>query len=90
MDTRDDIFKTYINWLPMAGKIMRIAWGKIISLISWSLFKPIDFAASFWPTEIDWSPALNISASKAESLSESDIIPAANAPIVKPKTTGNP
>ena len=64
--------------------------GKIISLISWYLFKPNDLAASFCPIPIDWRPALKISASNAESLNDKEIIPAKKALKLIPKITGKP
>ena len=76
--------------MHIAGKITLNAWGKTINLISKYLFKPIDLAASFWPLFIDCIPALKISASKAESLNDKDIIPAIKGPKLIPNNTGSP
>ena len=76
--------------MPIAGNITLKAWGNTINLISWYLFKPIDFAASRCPFPIDWMPALKISDSNAESLIAKDIMPAINGPKLIPKIIGRP
>ena len=75
IDTNEDIFKTYTNWFPIAGKIFLIAWGSITNLSFLKKFSPRELPASHWDFLIELIPALKISAWNALSLIDKAIIP---------------
>ena len=90
IETNEDIFKTYTNWLPMAGRIFLIAWGKMTSLNFLKKFKPSELPASHWAFLIEFIPDLKISAWNALSLIYKAIMPETKGLKLIPVIIGRP
>ena len=55
-ETSDDILSRMTNWLPMAGRHRRSAWGKITNTSLSKVESPMLSAASNWPRPMDCTP----------------------------------
>ena len=60
IDTNEDIFNTYTNWFPKAGKIFLIAWGSITNLNLLKKVNPNELPASHWAFLIELIPAFSV------------------------------
>ena len=62
VETSDVVLSIEMVSLPVGGMMMRMAWGRTIRRMVWSLLMPIDWAASVWPSSTEMMPARTISA----------------------------
>ena len=75
------------NSLAMAGRMLRMACGRIMKRMVCSLDMPSEREASVWPPSIDWMPERMISDRYAPELSASATTPGKNrSKRMKPKS----
>ena len=53
MAAREEVFNMPIVSLPIGGRMIRIAWGRIIPLSDFTRERPSADAASVWPSSTD-------------------------------------
>ncbi len=61
IDTSDESLIIEMKSLPIAGVMIRTAWGRMIRRIRVRPGMPSAWAASVWPRGTAWMPARNIS-----------------------------